>query len=260
MIIVDKLCYSSRLRYVNTTEKMVFSMLTLVLCIVSRSILTAVLVIIVNSFLILVKGKIPAKRYWKLMSIPFVFLLLSTIAILVDISRVPMDCYALKIGEYYITNSWKQVLYGFQLIFTALASVSCLYFLSLNTPMTDILTALRKIHIPSLLVELMMLIYRYIFILMEISDNIKSSQDSRLGNKDYKTSIKSFSGMISVLFVRAVKKADAQYCGLESRGYNGEIRVLTEHYPPKTIDMIMIAIFEILLLSLVIWQKIYFHR
>ncbi len=257
MIIVDKLCYNSGLRYVNTGEKMAFSMVTLVLCIVSRSILTSMLVIVVNSILILIKGKIPAKRYWRLMSIPFAFLLLSTIAILVDISKIPMGCYALKIGGYYITNSWEQVLYGFQLIFTALASVSCLYFLSLNTPMTDILTELRRMHIPSLLVELMMLIYRYIFILMEISDNIKNSQDSRLGNKDYKTSIKSFSGMISVLFVRAVKKADAQYCGLESRGYSGEINVLTEHYPPKAKNIIMIVVFEALLLGFVIWQKIY---
>ncbi len=257
MVVVDKLCYRSKLRYVNAAEKNAFALITLALCITSRSILTSLLVMAVNSFLTLVKGKIPARKYWKLMMIPFVFLLLSTLAILIDFSRTPMDCYAIRVGNWYITNSWKQVLYGVQLIFTALSSVSCLYFLSLNTTMTDILTELRRLHVPNLLVELMMLIYRYIFILMTVADNIRNSQNSRLGNKDYRTSLRSFAGLISVLFVRAVKKAEAQFNGLESRGYDTEIRVLSEHYPPKTREIVWIAAYEIGLLIFIIFQKIW---
>ena len=256
MIVIDKLCYNSNLRYVNAGEKFAFALITLCMCIISRSILMAVLVLIVNGILTVGKGGIPFFRYWKLLMIPLVFLLLSTLAILINFSKTPLDAYAIPVGSIYITSSWHSVYGGLQLIFTALASVSCLYFLSLNTPMTDILNELRKLHVPGLIIELMLLIYRYIFVLLEVAGNILTSQNSRLGNRDFKTSCKSFGGMVSVLFVRAMKKSGALYDAMESRCYDGTIHVLTENYPPKAKEIAGIACFEILLLILTIWSKL----
>ena len=39
-----------------------------------------------------------------------------------------------------------------------------MYFLSLNTPVTAVTMALERMHVPHLLVELMELIYRFIFV------------------------------------------------------------------------------------------------
>ena len=256
MLLIDKLCYNSKLRYVNAGEKCAFSLITLCLCIISRSILIAVLVLAVNGILTVWKGGIPFFRYRRLMMIPLVFLLLSTLAILVNFSKTPMDAYAIPFGGIYITSSWTSVYNGLQLICTAMASVSCLYFLSLNTTMTDILNEFRKLHFPSLMIELMMLIYRFIFVLLEIAGNIMTSQNSRLGNKDFKTACKSFGGMVSVLFVRSMKKSGALYDAMESRCYDGKIHVLTEHYPPRAKEITAIACFEILLLILTIWSKL----
>ena len=109
---------------------------------------------------------------------------------------------------------------------------------------------------PGLIIELMLLIYRYIFVLLEVAGNILTSQNSRLGNRDFKTSCKSFRGMVSVLFVRAMKKSGALYDAMESRCYDGTIHVLTENYPPKAKEIAGIACFEILLLILTIWSKL----
>ena len=49
--------------------------------------------------------------------------------------------------------------------------------------MTDILGACRKLHLPSLLIELMLLIYRFIFVLSETAHSITISQQSRLEAK-----------------------------------------------------------------------------
>ena len=113
----------------------------------------------------------------------------------------------------------------------ALASVSCLYFLSFNTPMPDILNVLRVMRCPRIILELMLLIYRYIFVLLEIASNLRTAQNSRLGNKDYRTSLKSFGALASALFIRAIKKSNALYDAMESRCYDGTIRVLNETYP-----------------------------
>lgn len=144
MIVIDKLCYYSKLRYVNASEKFIYSIITLLFCVVSRSITVALLVLLANGILTVKKGGIPLSRYRKLLMIPLAFLFLSTLAIIVNISRTPLDAFALSIGSYYITGSRASLAFAVQLIATALASVSCLYFLSLNTPMTDILLVLRK--------------------------------------------------------------------------------------------------------------------
>lgn len=256
MLLIDKLCYRSNLRYVNAGEKFAYSLLTLCMCIVSRSILLALLVLTVNSFLTVGKGGIPLFRYRNLMLVPLVFLLLSTLAIIVNISRTPLDAYAIPLGSFYITGSFASLYQGLQLILTAMASVSCLYFLALNTPMTDILNELRKLKLPGLLLELMLLIYRFIFVLLEIASSILTAQKSRLGNRDFKTSVKSFGAMVSVLFVRSLKKSGALYDAMESRCYDGTIHVLTENYPPKKAEIFLILLFEILLLLLTIWSKL----
>ena len=255
MIVIDKLCYYSKLRYVNAVEKFAFAMATLIFCLVSRSIVLALLVLAVNGILTVKKGGIPFSRYRTLMLVPLAFLFISTIAIIVNISKTPLDAFAVPVGSYYITGSFASIRYGIQLILTALASVSCLYFLSLNTPMTDIILVLRRIRCPGIILELMLLIYRFIFVLLDISSAITTSQNSRLGNRNYRTSMKSFGSMVSVLFVRAMKKSNALYDSMEARCYDGTIRVLNENYPPRKKEILSIILFELLLLTvaLITW-------
>ena len=255
MITIDKLCYHSKLRYVNAGEKFAFTIITLLLCVISRSIVIACIVLTATGILTVYKGGVPFFRYIHFMTVPLAFLILSTLAIMFNISRTPLDLFAIPIGNWYLTSSRDSFRYSLQLILTALSSVSCLYFLSFSTPMPDILNVLGSIHCPKLLIELMLLIYRFIFVLMSVASAITTSQQSRLGNKDYKTSLKSFSGMASVLFIRSFKRANALYDAMESRCYDGTIHVLNETFPPKKKNMIAIAVFEIVLLSLTVLIK-----
>lgn len=190
------------------------------------------------------------------MLVPLAFLLLSTAAIIVNVSKHPLDAFALQIGSWFLTGSWDSVLHGLQLIVTALAAVSCLYFLSLNTTMTDILSVLRKMHCPALLLELMLLIYRYIFVLLDVAYYISTSQNARLGHKDLRTSIKSFGGMVQALFIRAMKRSRNLYDAMEARCYSGEIKVLEENHDVSKRNIIMIAVFELVLLGFTVFIKL----
>ena len=134
---------------------------------------------------------------------------------------------------------------------TALSAVTCLYFLSLNTVMTDILGALRKLHLPSLLIELMLLIYRFIFVLFQTASAITVSQQARLGNRDFKTRVRSFGAMGSALFIRALKRSNTLYDAMESRCYDGSIRVLSKEQPAKAGEIWAIVLYEVVLI--LIW-------
>lgn len=256
MITIDRLCYNSKLRYINAGEKFAFAVLALCACVISRSAEVSCFVLAVMGILSVWKGGIPFSCYLRYLSVPLIFLLLSSLAIVVNVSRTPLDFFAVSIGGFYITGSRASLVYASELILTALSSVSCLYFLSFHTPVPDILNVLRRLHCPKLILELMLLIYRFIFVLFEAAHSIRVSQNSRLGNRNYKTSVKSFSAMASALFIRAMKKSDALYNAMEARCYNGDIRVLNENFPPRRREIVWICIFEAVLYGFVIIEKL----
>ena len=162
MITIDKLCYQSKFRYENAGEKFAFSVITLCICVVSRSIEVSCIVLAASGILTVWKGGVPLWRYIRFLTLPLAFLFVSTIAIMFNIKKAPLDLFAVPIGSWYLTASTDSFFYAVQLILTALGAVSCLYFHSEIARVPDILTVLRRIHCPGLLIELMLLIYRFI--------------------------------------------------------------------------------------------------
>lgn len=229
MIMIDKLCYSSKLRYQSPFLKTAFSLGLLLLCVISRSMIVSLCIMLLMGSLTVVRGGTSFKRYRHLMLVPLVFLLLSTIAIMVNLSPEPLSRVAIPLGQSYLTVSWSGFIQCVNLTLTALAAVSCLYFLTLTTPLTDILLVLRKCKCPHLMIELMMLIYRFIFILLELASSLYHSQACRLGHKNLKTSWNSMGKLMAVLLVRAMQRSNRLFDAMESRCYNGTILVLEEH-------------------------------
>lgn len=244
MIGIDTLSYQSKLRYVNPTLKFTYAMGTLLLCVCTRWVPVALVVLAVNSYIIVVGGGVKAKRYVQYLTVPVVFLLLSVASIVVNVSALPLDLLALPIGDWYITVSTASLTQGVQLLCTALSSVTCLYVLSFTTPMPDILGVLGTLHCPALVMELMLLIYRYIFVLLEVAHEIGVAQASRLGQRDYKTSVKSFVALVSAVFIRAMKKSTALYDAMEARCYDGTLHVLQETVPAKAWHWVAVAVFD----------------
>lgn len=64
------------------------------------------------------------------------------------------------------------------LVLKALGAVSALYMMTLTTPLSEIIAVLRKAHVPKLIIELMNMIYRYIFIMIDTHSRMKNSAES----------------------------------------------------------------------------------
>ena len=233
MIPIDRLCYHSKLRYESPAVKLAFALITLTFCVVNRFAPFSLVILVIMGMLTVIKGGIPFFRYIKILTVPLVFLLMSSVAIAFDF------------GFWYITYSDASVRYAVNLIITALSAVSCLYFLSLTTPMTDILAVLSAMRVPHLIIELMMLIYRFIFLLLDTADAIQTAQDCRLGNRDYKTSLKSFSALCSALMVRAVTRSRVLYQAMEARCYDGTFKFLSEAKPASKRYKILLTIYAL---------------
>ena len=181
-----------------------------------------------------------------------VFLIFGTIAIAIGFSMRPVGQYHVHfLNLFYIYWSKASLLKAGGLVFKALGAVSALYMMTLTTPLSEIIAVLRKAHIPKLIIELMNMIYRYIFIMIDTHSRMKNSAESRLGYCDFKTSCYSFGQVASNLLVVSLKRGNNYYNALEARCYDGDLRFLEEEKPLKAGQIVMAVIFIVVLL--LIW-------
>lgn len=251
MISIDKLSYISQLRNVNPMEKFIFSILTMLLSIYLNNILISIIVIILMSFITVYKGKIPLNSYLILMLIPLGFLIVGVISIAINIGEYTSHTlFSFTILNVKFGCTQESIIESAKVLFRSLSAVSCLYFLSLSTPIIEILSVLKKLKVPKLLVELMSLIYRFIFIILDTVNMIYISQNSRLGYSTLKTSYNSLGKLMGAIFLSSYKRSQDMYTALESRCYDGDINVIENIYKISYANLGMIIFLEIFLIFL----------
>ena len=253
MMYIDKCAYTNRLANVHPMEKLAFVALTMTICLSANSIHIPVLIILIMSLLTLFKAGIPYKFYIKLMLIPLSFLFLGVISVAVNIIQNPPEAlFSISLFGKHFGITQESLFYSARLFFKSFGSVSCLYFLSLTTPLVDIVSVLRKLKFPEIFLELMSLIYRLIFILIRIAGRIHTSQTSRLGYSILKNQYRSLGQLVSRLFILSYKKVNDLFVALESRGYAGQLNVLEKQYKlsPKFISFIVIIEISLVFLEL----------
>lgn len=116
--------------------------------------------------------------------------------------------------------------------------------------MTEIITLLGKMRVPVIITELMVLIYRFIFVFMEIATTIRRAQSSRLGYISMKSSFRSLSRLFSALFGKVFLKSHELFDTMSARGYTGEIKVLVKKYPVNLKNYLVLTMLEIPLILL----------
>ncbi|EKQ57330.1 MULTISPECIES: cobalt ECF transporter T component CbiQ [unclassified Clostridium] len=247
---IDFYAYASKIRQWNAGFKVYLSILTLVFCIVLDNPYVSAAIIIAMAYLTVIKGKIPAIEYVSILAIPITFILLSTFTIAIDFSKQPIGQYNLHLGFFYLFTSQEQLKKMAFLILKIFAAISALQMMTLSTPTSEIIYVLRKAYVPKIIVELMSLIYRYIFILMDVSTKMKNSAKSRQGYCDFKTSCYTFGRIASNMLIISLKKANAYYDAMEARCYDGDLVFFEEDKKVELIQIIVAVVFIIFLILL----------
>lgn len=226
MLIIDSLAYASRFRTIHPGKKVLMTMFLLIVAVTLQSVALGLALTVLMGALSVWGGGTPLRLYLRLLKIPLFFILLSLAAIVVNVSAEPAQGATVRFGPVFLAVSQEGISRGIRLAASAFGAVSCLYFLALSTPLTDMFYVLEKIKCPFLIIELMLLIYRFIFLLWEIAGELSKAADGRLGNANFKTSVRTAGQVLATLFIRALKRSSAVYDAMESRGYNGRIHVL----------------------------------
>lgn len=249
---IDYYAYASQLRGWNPGFKALFSMVCLVFCIACDNVYVSLGTILLMGYITVMVGGLAFRRYLSLMTIPIVFLFFGSVAVAVGIAPYSTGQYCVHIGFFYLYCSDESILATLRLIARAFGAVSAMYMLTLSTPASEIITVLRRVRVPRLIVELMNMIYRYIFLMMDTQCRMKNAAESRLGYCDFRTSCISFGQVAGNLLVVSLKKGNAYYQALEARCYDGELRFLEEE-KAVTAGQIAVATVSAALL-LTVWR------
>lgn len=224
MLVIDYYAYNNKLSTVHPGEKFIFFALTVAICLAMTSPATSAAVLMVTAAAVIVLAGVPWQLYLKLMLIPASFLVAGVITVAITFTRTNHDfIWAVQVGAYHAGLTAGGLETAGELLLRSLGAVSCLYFLALTTPITDTVSILRGLRVPTLVIELMVLIYRFIFTMLETAGRIYTAQSSRLGYRNLRTSYVSLSTLVLSLFVKSYRQSQAVYDALLARCYDGRL-------------------------------------
>ena len=216
--------YNSKINSWNPHLKFWYSMVLIVLGIILSNIYISISIVFICDFITIFLGKISLKKYIDFFKVPTIFLLISVAVININFSKNITDFYYFNVGDLYIYTTDENIKKSCILFWRALSGVSSMYMLALSTPLNEIIYVMKKARTPKIIIELMYLVYRFIFIMRDSYKSMRKSIESRLGFRDYRTSLLSFGKIISNILIISLRKSNSFYDSMESRGYKGEIR------------------------------------
>ena len=131
--------------------------------------------------------------------------------------------WQLRVGPWAITFTREGLFEGLQVGARVLGSVSVLILLGTVTPAFKVFAALRWAHMPQTMVDLSLLMYRYIFSLLDEAVEVRGAQLVRLGYVDARRSLASTGRLMGAVVLRALDQADRTHESMLVRLYEGRL-------------------------------------
>lgn len=232
MHIIDQYAYANRIREVDPAQKAILVGLVITLCLGLNQPLVNLLALGWMWGLTTFWAGLPARIFGRVILAEGFFLLLSVAGIVISVSlTLPAATdWRWQIGSIWVSSSPAALELALHLVTRSLGAAAAMNFLALTTPLVDLVDLLRRLRCPLLLIDLMTLIYRFIFVLLESLNQMYTAQSSRLGYINFRRGIISAGLLGSQLFIDAYQRSQRLQIALDSRGYAGELKVLPTTY------------------------------
>jgi len=251
--LLDDYAQSNALRNTSPRLKLLLGLGAILLCVSSATPIAPLFIAVTMSLVTVRLAKIPWRFYSKLLLIPLSFSLLS--AIVVAFMHGGGDqLFSFSVFGISLAITEDGANLALLLIARTFGGMCSLFFIALTTPMIEIFSVLKSLGLPDFLVELSMLMYRYIFVFVDQTAMIHSAQVMRLGDAGIKNSINSFAMLSSVLFLRAWEQGERLIVAMDARCYDGKLDLMERSgkAEPKAIFVVigyMIVVSAIVVLT-----------
>lgn len=196
-----------------------------VLLIISDDIYFSLFSSIIITSILLFKKKRRRKAIYRI-AVLMSFVVLGSISLLFSISPEAGSNIS-QIGStsfYFNHSNIPLMLFILAKSFSLISLFSLLYF---TTKISDWSKFMKCVYIPSYIIDIVFLTYRYIFILKDNIQQIKQSQQGRLGYHSKRATYHSVGLMLVSIIRSSVANNQEYYQALQSRCYNDTIIFLS---------------------------------
>ena len=165
-----------------------------------------------------------------LVAIPFILIALPTV-----FTKPGAPLFELDLALFALTGTQEGLDFFISVLLKSWTSVTAAVVLTATTPPLRLLGALRSLRVPAVLVAIVMLMYRYLFVLVEEAQSMMRARAARSafigsgtgGRKPGGSLVwraKSAGGMAGSLFIRTLDRSERIYMAMVARGYDGTLR------------------------------------
>ncbi|RNB89631.1 cobalt ECF transporter T component CbiQ [Brevibacillus fluminis] len=231
---IDTLAYGNRLRHLPPGQKVLFACVLLVLVLAGQPLVQWSITAWISLWIV-AYANIPFSFYAKMVAVASLFLFASLPALLIEItaaSHLPANSlYAIHVSAWAVYLSKAGLEKAVILFSRSIASFACLSFILLTVPFAEMMQVLKRLRVPTLICELLMVMYRFVFVIWEAAAQLYVGQQARGGYNGIRAGLKDAGMLVRMLFVRTMQRYRQLSIGLAARGFQGDLRVLSlTHY------------------------------
>lgn len=241
--LLEDIAQKNGLREVNTYVKLTAGIGAIILCLLSTGYIPPLFIAGVLSIAILIPARIDARTYAGLFVLPLVFGIMGVAGIILITGGTDVFWQWQLLPGLSLSVTRESINQGIFVFCRIVGGTTALCFISLTTPVTDIFLALRQCRIPEAVIDLMMIIYRTIFILIDQVVQIYQAQIMRLGYCRYSESIHSFATLCGAAFVASWDAGDDLIKAMDARCYDGKFAPLGGNHPVEPVSCLAVTAF-----------------
>jgi cobalt/nickel transport system permease protein len=226
---LDTLAYSNRLRHLPPAQKLWFALTVLLLALITHYPVQILILLWMSCWSVVYAG-IPWRIYSSMILGMMTFLITSLLALAIEyagnITPTIQADTLWQIGAWggHIYLSRQGSIQAIEVVIRSLASTSALFFIVLTIPAIDLATTAQKIGCPQILIELALLVYRFIFLLADTAQKIVTAQISRGGYRINRLRMYSLNLLVRQLIQRTASRYQQLTLGVTARGFQQEFR------------------------------------
>ena len=248
IVVTEDLCRApGLLQGLDPRVKVITLLLFIILVGLVQSI-PILLLILIFAFVCVLLSKVPRVLFLKRL---FIFIPIFTAVIAIPALFITPGIPLLSLaGKTIITQQGARTA-GF-LVMRVLDSLSLGLLLVLTTPWTKLLAALRWLRLPSLIVAVLGMTYRYIFLLLHTTNAMFLARRSRtIGGFSGNENRRWLGRALVTTMMKSQYLSEEVYLAMLSRGYQGEVYILSD-FTMRRRDYLW-AVFSVIAALFLLW-------
>ncbi|MBW4467271.1 MAG: cobalt ECF transporter T component CbiQ [Pegethrix bostrychoides GSE-TBD4-15B] len=222
---LDTLSYTNRLRHLPPWQKLLFGAGSLLLALGSHPPVQLAIAGWLSFWTVHYAG-VPAHLYRRVLLGIMAFLATSLPVLILNLAdHLPADAvWGIPLANWQLYLSHRGLAQASEIFCRSLASTACLLFIAFTIPLIELSLLFARLGCPAILVELLLLAYRFIFLLTDTVQRLLLAQTARGGYRTRQLTLKSASLLIRGLLQRTVERYQQLTLGVRARGFNHQFR------------------------------------